>query len=91
MGLVDESYRPKMTEDEAVEFVAQMIQRAMNRDGSSGGVVRIYVLNKEGSRSSIIYPQNSIGVTEEKDGISESTWNSRDGAVLKGFAPPSRV
>eukprot|EP00566_Odontella_aurita_P019259 CAMPEP_0113562214 /NCGR_PEP_ID=MMETSP0015_2-20120614/20404_1 /TAXON_ID=2838 /ORGANISM="Odontella" /LENGTH=320 /DNA_ID=CAMNT_0000464089 /DNA_START=161 /DNA_END=1124 /DNA_ORIENTATION=- /assembly_acc=CAM_ASM_000160 len=36
------------TEDEAVEFVAESIGLAMDRDGSSGGLVRIWVIDRRG-------------------------------------------
>lgn len=39
-----------MEEKEAIEFVERAVQLAMSRDGSSGGFVRMYVVNKDGKR-----------------------------------------
>lgn len=47
-GLVDSTYRENMTKEECKEFVKKSISHAMARDGSSGGVIRLVVINKEG-------------------------------------------
>lgn len=46
-----------MEEMEAVEFVKQSVQLAMSRDGSSGGFVRLYVIDQHGKRE--ILPKGS--------------------------------
>ena len=38
------------SEEEALEFVSNAIRLAMERDGSSGGFVRMYVIDRFGSR-----------------------------------------
>lgn len=53
LGHLDE-YREKilsMEEDEALEFAENAIELAMSRDGSSGGFVRLYVLDQHGKRT----------------------------------------
>eukprot|EP00928_Gymnodinium_smaydae_P071855 TRINITY_DN55338_c0_g1_i1.p1 TRINITY_DN55338_c0_g1~~TRINITY_DN55338_c0_g1_i1.p1 ORF type:complete len:239 (-),score=50.87 TRINITY_DN55338_c0_g1_i1:33-749(-) len=47
-GLCDSMHRPDMTEAEALDFVRKAVAHAMSRDGSSGGMVRTLVINKDG-------------------------------------------
>ncbi len=47
-GLVDATYRENMTRDECKEFVKKSISHAMARDGSSGGVIRLVIIDKDG-------------------------------------------
>lgn len=47
-GYIDANYRPDMTREEAVKFVTTGISHAMARDGSSGGVVRLAVIDQSG-------------------------------------------
>lgn len=49
-GYVDSNYRPNMAEEECIKFVTKGLALAMSRDGSSGGVVRIGVITKDGIR-----------------------------------------
>lgn len=52
-GFVDSNYRQGMTEDECVEFVKKSVALAMSRDGSSGGVIRVGVIDKDGIRRKV--------------------------------------
>lgn len=45
-GYCDSKYKDGMSRQEAVEFVKSALELAMKRDGSSGGVVRIGVLER---------------------------------------------
>lgn len=47
-GYCDKMFRPRMSRDECVEFVKNSVSLAMTRDGSSGGVVRLAVITKDG-------------------------------------------
>lgn len=47
-GLMDATYRPGMDQDACVNFVNRTISHAMKRDGSSGGVIRIATIDKDG-------------------------------------------
>lgn len=49
-GYVDSNYKKNMSEDECVDFVMKAVSLAMYRDGSSGGCVRIGIINKDGIR-----------------------------------------
>jgi len=64
LGMIDANYpdiqndktSSMWREDEAVSFVTKAIELAIERDGSSGGVVRIFVINKEGKKAIIHRP-----------------------------------
>jgi len=47
-GHVDANFKLKMSKEECVTFVKKTLALAMSRDGSSGGVIRIGILNKDG-------------------------------------------
>jgi 20S proteasome subunit beta 1 len=60
----------QLSEDDAVDFCKQAIELAMNRDGSSGGLVRILVLNAEGSRTITVFPSTaSNGANKEPENL----------------------
>jgi 20S proteasome subunit beta 1 len=86
LGYIDEHYReesgqPIMTEIEAVEFVGNAIELAMDRDGSSGGVVRIYIIDKHGKRSILRVPSKYSCVSDSKYASNHN---------LSKFAPSKR-
>lgn len=47
-GYVDAQFKPSMKKDDCLKFVSQAVSLAINRDGSSGGIIRMAVINKEG-------------------------------------------
>merc|ERR1712002_1236220 len=47
-GYVDATFKPGMNKEETVNFVKNTLTLALTRDGSSGGVVRVAVITKEG-------------------------------------------
>eukprot|EP00244_Chara_vulgaris_P006830 TRINITY_DN2576_c0_g1_i2.p1 TRINITY_DN2576_c0_g1~~TRINITY_DN2576_c0_g1_i2.p1 ORF type:complete len:220 (+),score=30.25 TRINITY_DN2576_c0_g1_i2:1-660(+) len=47
-GFCDQAYRKGMTKEEAVDFVFKAVTLAMARDGSSGGLVRMAIINADG-------------------------------------------
>lgn len=57
-GLVDATYKENMTKDECKVFVKNAIAHAMARDGSSGGVIRIVVIDKDGVSKECLYGDN---------------------------------
>jgi 20S proteasome subunit beta 1 len=59
LGHLDNFYRKDMEEQEAIDFVVNAVQLAINRDGSSGGFVRIHVVNQDGSQLKTIYPDHN--------------------------------
>ncbi|XP_076035852.1 proteasome beta1 subunit [Oratosquilla oratoria] len=47
-GYVDSAYREGMQKEECVDFVKKTLTLALTRDGSSGGVVRVAIITKDG-------------------------------------------
>ncbi|KAL9655411.1 hypothetical protein ABK040_011252 [Willaertia magna] len=47
-GYCDANYKKEMNEEECKDFVRKALSLAMARDGSSGGIVRLAVIKKEG-------------------------------------------
>ena len=48
-GYADSHYKSGMTKEECIEFVKNCISLAINRDGHSGGVIRLAVINENGA------------------------------------------
>lgn len=53
-GLVDSLYKDNMTKEECKEFVKKVISHAIARDGSSGGVIRLVIIDKTGVEKEVI-------------------------------------
>uniref|UniRef100_A0A670ZKD5 Proteasome 20S subunit beta 6 n=1 Tax=Pseudonaja textilis TaxID=8673 RepID=A0A670ZKD5_PSETE len=53
-GFVDVSYKPGMTKEECLTFTANALALAMDRDGSSGGVIRLAAITKDGVERKVI-------------------------------------
>ncbi|KAL8176977.1 UNVERIFIED_CONTAM: Proteasome subunit beta type-6 [Gekko kuhli] len=53
-GFVDASYKPGMTKEECMTFTANALSLAMDRDGSSGGVIRLAAITKDGVERRVI-------------------------------------
>lgn len=47
-GYCDAHYKKGMTKEECKDFTRRAISHAMARDGSSGGVIRLCTIDKEG-------------------------------------------
>ncbi|KAJ1966236.1 Proteasome subunit beta type-1 [Dipsacomyces acuminosporus] len=58
-GYCDKVFRPGMAKDECIEFVKNSVSLAMSRDGSSGGVVRLAVITKDGVER-LFVPGNNL-------------------------------
>lgn len=48
-GHIDAAYKSNMTKEETVDFVKNTLTLALTRDGSSGGVVRVAIITKDGA------------------------------------------
>eukprot|EP00986_Skeletonema_menzelii_P002158 scaffold600_cov150-Skeletonema_menzelii.AAC.12 len=68
------------SEEEALDFVSKALSLAMERDGSSGGFIRMYVINKEGKRFVSKFVDKS---NERKNSDDENASQS----LLRHFAP----
>ncbi|XP_028911231.1 proteasome subunit beta type-6 [Ornithorhynchus anatinus] len=53
-GYVDATYRPGMSKEECLHFTANALALAMERDGSSGGVIRLAAISESGVESQVI-------------------------------------
>ncbi|KAG7497246.1 proteasome subunit beta type-6-like [Solea senegalensis] len=53
-GFMDSNYKPGMTKDKCMELTATALSLAMERDGSSGGVVRLASISEEGVERRVI-------------------------------------
>ncbi|OZJ04565.1 Proteasome subunit beta type-6 [Bifiguratus adelaidae] len=47
-GYCDSVYKDDMTKEECIDFVKNSLALAMSRDGSSGGVIRMAIINEKG-------------------------------------------
>ncbi|KAG0769266.1 hypothetical protein G6F57_000718 [Rhizopus arrhizus] len=60
-GYCDAKYKDDMTREECEEFVKNSLALAMSRDGSSGGVIRMAVITKDGVER-LFVPGNQLPV-----------------------------
>ncbi|KAJ3046466.1 Proteasome subunit beta type-1 [Rhizophlyctis rosea] len=58
-GYCDATFKDGMTKEEAIEFTKNSVALAMSRDGSSGGVIRLAVITKDGVER-IFTPGNAL-------------------------------
>lgn len=82
-GLCDATYKKGMTKAECVGFVKRALSHAMARDGSSGGVIRMVVIDKDGVERKFIagdklpymvsYPEESKVVEQISGGVKSLT------------------
>ncbi|XP_069775872.1 proteasome subunit beta type-6 isoform X3 [Narcine bancroftii] len=53
-GYVDSTYKPGMTKEECLDFTSNAIALAMDRDGSSGGVIRLAAITEKGVERKVV-------------------------------------
>ncbi|XP_013773615.1 proteasome subunit beta type-6-like isoform X1 [Limulus polyphemus] len=53
-GFVDANYKPDFDKEACVNFVSNTLALAMSRDGSSGGVIRLGIITKDGIERRVI-------------------------------------
>ncbi|VDK67743.1 unnamed protein product [Anisakis simplex] len=58
-GFLDSQWKPDMTVDECKEVVKTAVGLATYRDGSSGGVIRLAVVDKNGTTRSLLRPDTN--------------------------------
>lgn len=54
-GYCDANYKEGMSKDECIEFVKNALSLAMARDGSSGGVIRLVIIDETGSTREFVH------------------------------------
>lgn len=69
------------SEEEALDFVCNAIGLAMDRDGSSGGFARMYVIDRSGKR----FVSRMPSLRKERSMV--NTYNMRGDESLRHFAP----
>jgi hypothetical protein len=57
-GYCDANFRKGMSKKEAQDFVKNAVSLAMWRDGSSGGIIRLVTISKDGVEVIISYPSH---------------------------------
>ena len=57
-GYTDANFKEGMTQEEAVNFSKNTLALAMSRDGSSGGVIRLGIITKDGIERRVITGQD---------------------------------
>ena len=53
-GFCDAAYRPDMTRAECIDFCVKAVSLAMSRDGSSGGVIRLVCVDRDGVQRQLV-------------------------------------
>nr|CDS28927.1 20S proteasome regulatory subunit beta [Hymenolepis microstoma] len=53
-GYFDANFKPNMTKEQALQFVSTCVGLAINRDGSSGGCIRLGIINSTGVEHRLI-------------------------------------
>jgi 20S proteasome subunit beta 1 len=53
-GYLDAEFKENMTKEECRAFVTKGLSHAMSRDGSSGGIIRLAIIDKEGCERQFI-------------------------------------
>ncbi|KAI7841475.1 hypothetical protein COHA_004869 [Chlorella ohadii] len=56
-GFLDSEYKEGMSRQQAEDLVATALALAMSRDGSSGGVIRLVTISKDGAERRMITPE----------------------------------
>ncbi|EKM59402.1 uncharacterized protein PHACADRAFT_249865 [Phanerochaete carnosa HHB-10118-sp] len=77
-GYCDATYQDGWNRDQTVEFVKNTLALAMSRDGSSGGVIRMCVITREGVER-VFIPGNEL----------PRFWEGDEVLVKKASAPPA--
>ncbi|XP_042309089.1 proteasome subunit beta type-9 [Sceloporus undulatus] len=57
-GYVDSAYKPGMDQEECLQFTKNAIALAMVRDGSSGGVIYLVTITKDGVKEEVVVGEN---------------------------------
>ena len=57
--MCETEWKEGMEEEEAIDYVKRCIRQAIRFDGSSGGVIRVAVLNKNGVKRDVYTPEDN--------------------------------
>lgn len=59
-GYCKKNFKSQMSRDDTIAFVKSSLSQAIKWDGSSGGVIRMIVLTKDGPERLIFYPEDYV-------------------------------
>ena len=80
------------SEEEALDFVSKALSLAMDRDGSSGGFIRMYVINKDGKRFVSRFVDKSNERKNSEDSVaSQLLLRHFAPAVTRKSSPPAKL
>ncbi|VEU41038.1 unnamed protein product [Pseudo-nitzschia multistriata] len=81
-----QNFASEYTEECAIALVTKLLRLSIARDGSSGGLVRLYVINRNGLEERTVYPfmDTSTSTAPSVEGAGEKTTHTD----LEGFAKP---
>ncbi|OUM52293.1 hypothetical protein BVG19_g1469 [[Candida] boidinii] len=57
-GYCKKNYKPDMSKEETISFMKTSLSQAIKWDGSSGGVIRMVILTKDGIERLVFYPND---------------------------------
>lgn len=66
MGFLDNECNRELEEDEAVRICVTALKLAMDRDGSSGGLCRLVVINAQGSKELTFLPNDIKNAIQQR-------------------------
>lgn len=84
----DGDFSSDFTKEEATALVTKLLRLSIGRDGSSGGLVRLYVIDRTGLKETTVYPSPIENSSTEQSTASASSQASTY-TDLEGFAPPN--
>ncbi len=83
----DGDFSSDLTKEEATALVTKLLRLSIGRDGSSGGLVRLYVIDRTGLQETTVYPSTTESSSAEKSTTSGSSTDTTF-TELEGFASP---
>eukprot|EP00536_Pseudo-nitzschia_multiseries_P010010 jgi/Psemu1/202208/e_gw1.293.42.1 len=83
-----QNFASAYTEEEAVALTVKLLRLSIARDGSSGGLVRLYVINRNGLEKRTIYPFADAGSSTPPSTSTDGVTRKKRQKSLEGFAEP---
>lgn len=87
----DHNFSKHFTEEEAIVLVTKLLRLSIARDGSSGGLVRLYVINRNGLEERTVYPSEHDPMKSgsgKKAGSTDQRETEQNYRNLKGLSDP---
>jgi len=96
LGYLDDALQDKksfssdLTREKAISLVTKLLKLSIGRDGSSGGLVRLYVIDENGLEETTVYPFLEGGDVSNSGTKRATTDVQSTYSELEGFATPGR-